>query len=132
MSEFSLSFVIRQWWFVRVFTFLPYCIQYYVIHLCVHVIGELCWFITVYNAKSMKVGYQQGRFLLAFFRWKKVVWTYNCFVRVLAMSEFLRIYPIWYKIPQQTVKFQRYYIGATKSSQTRGSGWFKRVFFPMD
>ena len=51
MSEFSLSFVIRQQWYVRVFTDLPYCIQYYVIHLCVQVIGELCSFITVYNAK---------------------------------------------------------------------------------
>jgi len=94
MSEFSLSYVICQWWIVRVFTDLPYFIQYYVIHLCVHLIGELCSFITVYKAKMYESGISARQIYISFFQWKKVIWTFNCRVPVLAMSEFLRIYPI--------------------------------------
>ena len=108
MSEFSLSFVIRQWWFVRVFTFLPYCIQYYVIHLCVHVIGELCWFITVYNAKSMKVGYQQGRFLLVFFDERML------YEHTIASSEFWRC-PSFYGFTLMAELFRLWWCNAISS-----------------
>ena len=69
MSEFSLSFVVHQWCFIRVFNDLPNCLQYYVI--CGHVNGELCSFITVNNAKCIEVRYQQGKFFISFFSMKE-------------------------------------------------------------
>ena len=48
-----------------------YFIQYYVIHLCVHVIGELCSLITVYNAKMYESRISARQFFISFFSMKE-------------------------------------------------------------
>ena len=74
------------------------------IHLCVHVNGELYSFITVYNAKCIKVRYLQGNFLSVFFFDERRLYKHS-----IASSEFLAMSQVFTDIPYITSDIPDFY-----------------------